>query len=162
MAFPTGQLNDIPQIREGEIGSGANIMLSTIDYEDGLNIGRFAKIDSGRLDNLDGSATPNIAGVVVRGTNDLVESTVVGTAQSTFPVVSEKNQSYIRQGLVTVKLAASSGTPAQFGTVYTVNENANADNGNATTVDDDTTDATTAEFIQLMKNTTDIWLIRLK
>lgn len=161
MPFASTVTNTIPTLQEGELGEGATIVLSTTDYENGLLIGRFAQILSGTLSNMDGTATPLVAGVVLRGTNDLVEKP--GEAASELPFyASEPNQNYVRQGLVTVKLSAASGTPAQFGQVYAVNQAANADNGYASTLDDDTTDAVNAEFIEPVVDGGNIWWVRLK
>jgi hypothetical protein len=159
MPFANTVTNTIPQVTEGEMWEGAGIALSTTSYENGLLIGRFAKWDTGRLDNLDGSATPVLAGVVARSVNDLVE--LPGQEASSLPFyASEPNVTFVRQGMITAKLAAGSATPVKFGAVFVVNQAANADNGNVTTVDDATTDATTAEFIEEIQS--GIWLIRIK
>jgi len=161
MAFSDTVQNEISGVGAGETGQGAKIELSTIDYESGLKIGRFAKIDAGVLSNLDGSATPVIAGVVTRRITDSLENP--GVVSEDLPYyLGDPNQTFLRQGLVTVQLSAASGTPTQFGAVYATNEAANVDNGNVSTVDDGTTDAVDAEFIKLMPKTTDIWQIRLK
>lgn len=160
MPFPSTVQASIRPVTEGELGDGPNIVLSTINWEPGLNIGRFAKIDAGRLDNLDGSSTPVLAGVVLRELNALLE--LAGQAGAAFAnlLVSEKNQDYIRQGLVTVKLATGAATPTQFAPVYTINETDNADNGNVTPTSDPATITTTAEFVREIQ--TGIWEIRIK
>lgn len=159
MPFPSTDVNQILPVDEGELGEGAKIVLSTTVFEDGLNIGRFAKIDTGSLDNLDGSSNPVIAGVVLRSPVDLIELPgQAGNIDSIFK--SEPNQNYIRQGLVTVKLAAGSTTPSQFGAVYAVNEAGNTDNGNVKAASGTETVATTAEFVSEAKP--GIWWIRIK
>lgn len=152
MAFPSAFTTDPIQVGAGELWGRNNIVLTARAFEDGLVIGRFAKLDAGSLDNVDSSATPVIAGVVLRNAANPIEdgSTIDGDLY--------KQCEYLRQGLVTVDVVAAD-TPAQFGAVF-VSNTAGADAGKATTVDGEATVAANAEFIEEVKP--NVWLVRLK
>lgn len=103
-------------------------------FEDGLIGGRFAKLDTSSLDNLDGSATPVIAGVVEYRETKAVEdgNTYTNTGEGATHQVN-----VITWGKVTVDLV-DGDTPAKFGTVYAVNASGSgADFGKATTTSTD-------------------------
>lgn len=128
-----------------------NITLSSDTFEDGLIVGRFAKLDSGSLDNLDSSATPNIAGVVLRSAANAIED------GQTYDATLIKQVEYTRSGLVTIDVVAGQA-PTAFGPVFASNTD-DANRGKGTTVDDATTEATNAEWIEEVAS--DVWLIRL-
>lgn len=167
MAFPGTVQKSINPVTEGELGDGPNIVLSTINWQDGLKIGRFAQLLTVSsvpdvLSNMDGTATPRIPGVVLHSPVDLLEA--AGTAANPANIlVSEKNQNYCNQGLVTVRLSAASGTPIKFAPVYAVNYAGNTDNGNAQDTASSGTNAavlTTAQFVREIQ--TAIWEINIK
>lgn len=149
MAFSSDVLSDIQKVKSGERWGSNNIILSTTVFEDGLKVGRFAKLDTGSIDNLDGSATPVIAGVVVRSASRAVED--ADTVDKTLYQQAE----YMRQGLVAVEIKEGE-TPAKFGTVYASNAG-DANDGLATATNTD--EEVSAEFIEEI--TDGIWLIRL-
>lgn len=152
MAFPSAFINDPAKLGAGEICGNNNIVLTARAFEDNLVIGRFAKFDSGSLDNVDSSATPVIAGVVLRkGSNPIEDG-------STIDGELFKQVEYLRTGLVTVDVVAADN-PTLFGDVFVKNTN-DADAGKATTVNDATTVAANAEFIEEVKP--NVWLIRQK
>lgn len=146
MPFQTGALTDFQKVAGGERFGTANVVLSASVFENGLKAGRFAKFEAGSLSNLNGSASPVIAGVVLRNTAGALESG--GTIDA-----SLYNQvEYLRAGLVTVDVRAGQN-PVRFGAVFASNTT-----GEATTT---TTDIPTgAEFIEEVQAGT--WLIRLK
>lgn len=115
MAF-TNSSTEISKTAAGELvgNIGAAVVLTSTSIENGLKIGRFAKLDAGRLDNLDGSSNPTIAGVIPRSVVNTIEATdTINTATFT-------EWTYIRAGRVSV--AVKSGeTPAKFGRVYVSN-----------------------------------------
>ena len=158
MAFQTGYLADPVKVGSGERFGSVNIILSATTFEDSLKVGRFAKLDTGSIDNMDASATPVIAGVVLRNVASPVEDGGV-IDSGLFGQVE-----YMRQGLVTVDVVTGD-TPAQFGTVY-ANNTTDADYGKATTDATDGSDPavdnidTGAEFIQEVQ--AGVWLVRLK
>lgn len=153
MAFATGYLSDPQKVHAGETVSGAaSVIFSTPSFENGLVVGRFAKLDTGRIDNIDGSATPVIAGVVLRNVANPVEDG--GTYDTTITVSID----YQRAGLCTVEVVAAD-TPTMYGPVFVKNA-AGADAGKATTVDDATTEPSNFEFIQQVQ--AGVWLVRGK
>ena len=136
---PSGQTQDI----------FAKLILSTDKFEDGLQIGRFAKLDTGSIDNLDASTTPVIAGVVLRCVTNAIEDGSTYNADNTTMI------EYQRAGVVTVEVKAGQ-TPAVFGAV-TAHNVADADAGKALATGGV---ATGAEF--LFQVTPTVWAIRLK
>lgn len=145
MAFETGYLDDPQRVGAGERYGNNNIVLTARTFENGLKVGHFAKLDTGSLDNLDTSATPVIAGVVLRNPAAPVEDGATVDADLYGQV------EYIRQGLVTVRVAEGE-TPAQFGTVY-------ADNATGEATATDTDIEVSGEFIEEVQD--GVWLIRL-
>lgn len=146
MAFNTGYLEDPSQVLAGTLFGGAHVILSEPTFEDGLKVGRFAKLDSGSLDNLDSSATPVIAGVVVRNVAGAVED------GQTIDAAYRSFADYARAGLIAVDVK-SGETPAYGGAVY-------ADNATGEATATDTDIATNGEFIKELAS--GLWLIRLK
>ena len=147
MSFGTGQLNDPQKAGAGQRMDQLQLILTAREFEDNLRIGRFAKIDSGSLDNMDGSASPLIAGVVLRDVSRPVEDTDVIDADLYDQV------EYLRQGLVLVDVK-SGETPSRFDRVYVSNDG-DADDGLATATNTDV--AVNAEFVEEWQ--TDVWLI---
>lgn len=153
MSFSTGYLGDPKAIGSGEQKGLYNTILSAPAFEDNLVIGRFAKWDNDQLENMDNSATPVIAGVVMRSSTRAVEDD--GLIDSEY----YQKADYMREGLVTVDVV-DGDTPAKFGVVYAHNDVAvPADYGKATTTSTNNV-ATTAEWIEEID--TNVWLIRLK
>lgn len=153
MSFATGYLADPVKVGAGErFDPKSDTVLTARTFEDGLVVGRFAKLDTGSLDNIDSSSTPVVAGVVLRKASNPIEDA------STIDSDLFSQVEYLRAGLVTVDVVAAD-TPAQFGSVFVKNTN-DADAGKATTVDDATTEAANAEFIEEVK--ANVWLVRLK
>lgn len=152
MAFSTGYLDDPTNVGAGETLGVDNVILTATDFEDELKVGRFAKLDSGSIDNIDSSATPVVAGVVLRNVASAVED------GDTIDSAIYTQINYLRAGVVTVDVVAAD-TPAKFGSVF-VKNTADADAGKATTVNDATTEASNAEFLHEVQ--TNVWAVRLK
>jgi hypothetical protein len=152
MAFATGNLDDHQKIGSGE-NYGQGIVLADATFENGLIAGRFAKADAGSIDNLDSSATPVIAGVVLRDPTMAVED---GEAYDSSLYTQVE---YQREGLITVQ-AVTGQTPALFEAIYAENQTP-ADYGKATLTASGNADAN-AEFIKLVDGALDVWQIRLK
>ena len=148
---PSNNLQDPSRKVAGEDRGLSGISLTARVFENGLRVGRFAKLDSGSLDNMDGSASPVVAGVVLRQAANPVED------GDTIEADLYKQVEYKRSGLVSVEVV-SGDTPATFGPVF-VNNVAGADAGKATTTDDGTTEPTNAEWVEEVA--TDVWLVRL-
>jgi len=147
MAFTTGYLDDPQNVGAGERLGTVHAIFSATTFENGLKVGRFAKLDTGSLDNFDGSATPVIAGVVLRNVANPVEDA------ATIDSALYSQVEYMRQGLVTVDVK-SGETPAKFGRVYISNAG-DANDGLATATNTDV-DAN-AEFIEEVQS--GVWLI---
>lgn len=147
MAFSTGYLGDPQKVGGGERFGSSNIILTSDTFEDDLKVGRFAKLDTGQIDNMDGSATPVIAGVVLRKASNAVEDA------ATIDSALFDEVEYMRQGLVAVDVKTGE-TPTLFERVYVSNAG-DANDGLATATNTDV--AVNAEFI--MEIQTDVWLI---
>ena len=149
MAFLSARTDDIQQVGSGERFGTYNVELSSTVFEDGLKVGRFAKLDTGSIDNMDGSATPSIAGIVTRNMSSAIEQN--GTIDAS--IYEQIN--YIRSGLCTV--AVKSGeTPSVLGRVYVSNAG-NASDGLATATNTDV--PVNAEFIREIQ--AGVWLVYL-
>jgi len=150
MAFGTAYLDDPQKVGGGERYFPTSVIaLTATTFEDNLKVGRFAKLDTGSLDNMDGSATPTIAGVVLRNVANPVEDTNVIDAQLYSQV------EYARQGLITVD-AKTGESPSLFDRIYVSNAG-DANDGLATVTNTDI--AVNAEFIAEVQ--TDVWVIYL-
>lgn len=150
MVMATTGLTSPGEIGAGEVkGPGTNLA-STV-FEDGLLVGRFAKLDTGSIDNLDNSVTPILAGVVRRNITNAIESG--GTIDSSI----HKQVSYRRRGLIAVDVLAGQ-VPVQFTRVY-ANNDATANAGLAMAAAGGNNVTTTAEYIEEID--TDVWLIEL-
>lgn len=147
MAFTSAFSNDIDLVGSGERYGSTNISLNATVFEDGLKIGRFAKIDTGSIDNMDGSATPVLAGVVLRTVSRAVED--AGVVDKTLYDQVE----YIRSGLVTVDVKTGE-TPSVLGRVYVSNAG-DANDGLATANAADV--EANATFVKEVKS--GVWLI---
>jgi hypothetical protein len=149
MAFPTGYLSDLPRVGSGEIfDPNYSFNLSATTFEDGLIAGRFAKMDTGRLDNFDGSATPVVAGVVIRDPATPIDD--AGAIDATL----FDHADYMRKGAITVDVKDGE-TPSMFGAVYVSNAG-DADDGKATATNTDVASGGW-EFIKEIKP--GVWLI---
>ena len=147
MSFESGHYDAPPT---SAIGTCFNERAATIltasaggvPFVDGLKIGCFAQIKAGNLDNMDDTATPVVAGVILGKVLRASTETVIDASK-------EDVVNYVRSGLVTV---AGTGTvPLYLAPVYTGTD------GIATSSNADT--ATSGEFIEEIS--TGVWLIRL-
>ena len=132
MAFGDDILENPLQLGAGEVIETFPHSISSFDkFEDGLIIGRFCKYDSGSVDNLDGSATPQIVGVPKRKVNKAISSDtyVSGTPTSCEP--KDANADVCNFGYVTVA-CTDAAVPVKGLPVYVINGAANADNGKVT------------------------------
>lgn len=132
MAFQDYNKTQIEPVDGGVLNSSFNPKVdSYMDFENGLLIGRFAKLDNNSIDNLDNSVTPKIAGVVMYSPVNAIESgnTYVNTGDN------KVNQIELCSfGLITVEVV-DGVTPSKFDPVYAYNDVVTpADYGKATTV----------------------------
>lgn len=147
MAFGTAVLSDIGEIQSGERHGTFHTVLTATTFEDGLKAGRFAKLDTGSLDNMDGSATPSVAGVVLRKVSSSMESA------GTIDADTEHRAEYAYYGLVTVDAKAGE-TPVIFEKVYA--SNAGDTNDGLATVTN--TDVDTG-YTYIKTIATNLWLV---
>ena len=136
MAFTNYSYTEIGDVDAGVI----NVVLSykvdtyTANYNAPLNTGKFAIIKSGNLANMDKTATPVVAGLVLQSMVNAIESgeTFVKTGDGAVYQVD-----VVSWGLATVAVKAGD-TPAKFGAIYAVNSGlVDADLGKATTTSTD-------------------------
>ena len=151
MAFTSEFTNDPTPVGGGERVGDSHIILTASTFEDGLLTGRFAKLDTGSVDNMDGSSTPVLAGVVLRHASRATED------ENEISTELYANAEYARWGLVTVFAKDGETVPDRFATVYASNAG-DADDGLATSTDTDI--ETTAEFIAEVQ--TGVWLVFIK
>lgn len=147
MAFATGYLGDPQKVGAGERFGNNNTILSAANFKDGLTVGVFAGYDSATDTIINMTATAVVAGVVLRNAASPVEdgATVDATLYSSIE--------YMRQGLVTVRVAAGKA-PAKFGAVF-----ADTATGQAMTAASATAVATNAEFLEEIQD--GVWLIHM-
>ena len=141
-----------PNIGGGETFGDGKIVLSATTFEDGLKIGRFAKLDTGSIDNMDSSSSPVIAGVVARNVTNAIES------EGTYTQELNDSVDFVRSGLCSVYVKDGAAVPAQFATVYASN-GGDANDGLAQSVASGGVDSG-AEFIEEIAS--GVWLVRIK
>lgn len=152
MAFTTavGSLTDLQKIGAGELNTIAPYcVLSASTFEDQIKIGRFAKMASGSLDNMDGSASPVIAGVVLRPISNTYEDGAV--IDTSIHNLAE----FCRKGLVYV--AAKAGESPTWGDPVFASNAGDANDGLATVTNTDV--ATGARYLETVD--TNLWLVEL-
>ena len=134
MAFTNTVLEQIPDLPAGEvIASSPHCIVPFDNFEDQLVPGKFVKLDTGRIDNMDGSATPKIVGISRRKIASALDQVNYRTAASG-AIATDSCAEVINFGFATVEVP-SGVTPAKYGAVYAVNAAGSAANfGKATTV----------------------------
>jgi len=129
MAFDNTVLQEHADLPAGEFISASPYNVSAFEvFENGLVSGRFAKFDTASIDNLDGSATPVIAGIVKRKITGEISS--VDQVYSTTGDTQDSVAEVINFGFATVTVT-DAATPAKYGTVQVINDGT-ADAGKAT------------------------------
>ena len=131
-AFTSHDFKEISEVDAGELNPNLSYKIDTYtaNYNAPLNTGKFAIIKSGNLANMDKTATPIVAGLVLQSVTNAIESgeTYDKTGDNAVYQVD-----VVSWGLATVAVKAGD-TPAKFGVVYAVNSGAvDADLGKATT-----------------------------
>ena len=158
MTFTNTVLAENLDLPAGEVIKASPSNTSAFEvFEDGLVVGRFAKFDTASIDNLDGSATPVIAGVVKRkvtgeiSTGDAVYSTTGDAIDS----VAEM----INFGFATVTVT-DAATPAKYGTVQVINDGtADAGKGTSAAVAAGIISAGDVTFWE--QKAANVWLVRI-
>lgn len=133
MAFTNYSYTEIGDVDAGVINGVLPYKVDTYtaNYNAPLNTGKFAIIKSGNLANMDKTATPVVAGLVLQSMVNAIENgeTFVKTGEGAVYQVD-----VVSWGLATVAVK-SGDTPARFGAIYAVNSGVvDADLGKATTI----------------------------
>lgn len=149
--FPAATNTDYLKSPAGEIRGEANILVAMTNFEDQLVFGRFAKLDTGRIDNMDGSSTPTIAGVVVRDLSNPVEDALA------FATAHTKKIDLNMVGLVTVEAIAGE-SPTFKAPIYARNSGA-SDMGKASV---SSTNGVLTDAVFIEKVTDTVWLVLAK
>jgi len=153
MAFNNTVLADNPDLGAGEVLYNSPHNVSVFEqFEDGLVEGRFCKYDTGQADNLDGSATPTIAGIVKRKITGEIGEGVYSTSGREIDQVAE----VINFGWATVTVT-DAASPAKYGQVYTVNDGT-TDAGKATS---DSGELEVPGCVFWEEKATNVWLVRV-
>lgn len=132
MAFASYDYTQIGNVDAGVINQtlAAKVSTYTANYNAPLKTGKFAIIKTGNLANMDKSATPVVAGLVLQSVVNAIESgeTFVKTGDGAVYQLD-----VLEWGLGTVDVKAGD-TPTKFGKIYAVNSGSvDADLGKATT-----------------------------
>ena len=132
MAFKTHNFTEIELVDAGVHNPilPPKISTYTANYNAPLKTGKFAIIKTGNLANMDKSATPVVAGLVLQSVVNAIESgeTFVKTGDGAVYQLD-----VLEWGLGTVDVKAGD-TPTKFGKIYAVNSGlVDADLGKATT-----------------------------
>lgn len=154
MAFNNAVVAESAGLGSGELLPNTNgLTLSFDTFEDGLIQGRFAKYDTGSVDNLDTSATPQIAGITRR----LISGEIgISTYRTTGDVINSVAE-VITTGMATVDVV-SGVTPAKYGIAYAENQTA-GEYGKATTVSSGNVDS---GWVFWKEVATNVWLVAKK
>ena len=127
MAFNNTVLQDNPDLGAGEVIKAGPYNVSAFEiFEDGLIEGRFCKFDAGSIDNLDGSDTPVIAGIVKRKITGEIGTGIYSTSGMEIDQVAE----VINFGFATVTVT-DTADPSKYDDVNVINDGT-ADDGKAT------------------------------
>lgn len=131
-AFTSHNFTEILDVDAGVLNPNLSYKIDTftVNYNAPLNTGKFAIIKTGNLANMDKTATPVVAGLVLQSVVNAIESgeTYLKTGDGAVYQVD-----VVSWGLATVAVKAGD-TPAKFGTIYAVNSGVvDEDLGKATT-----------------------------
>lgn len=151
MTFAASTNNDPLKCPSGEIRGTVNTLISQTVFENGLNFGRFLKVDTGSIDMLDGSATPVIAGVGVRDVTNPIGDAL------TYNTTNTRKIDVCMMGLITVDALAGE-SPTFKAPIYA--KNAGAGDFGKASVSATTAILTDAVFIEKITDT--VWLVLLK
>lgn len=156
MAFDNTTLANIADLPAGEVIKSSPYNVSAFElFEDGLVEGRFAKYDTGSIDNLDSSATPVIAGIVKRKPTGEIGTGVYSTSGAEIDQVAE----VVTFGFATVTVTAAAA-PSKYDAVNVIND-ATADAGKATDAAVAAGIISAGDVIFWEEKAADVWLVRI-
>jgi hypothetical protein len=154
MGFSTAYLKDNAKVAGGELQGTSHVIYGTTAFDNGLKVGRFAKITGSQVGNMNASATPVIAGVVLREVSGVLGSQSAATIDSSIIT----NVSLCNHGLVTVDVKAGQ-TPTPFAPVFASNVGDASDGLATLTADAGAKVAINAKYIQQVD--AGVWLIQM-
>ena len=156
MAFNNTVLQDNPDLGAGEFIAASPYNVSAFErFEDGLVEGRFVKFDTGRIDNIDGSATPVIAGIARRKITGEIGTGIYSTTGTAIDQVAE----IINFGFATVTVT-DAASPARYEAVNYVNA-ATADAGKATDAAVTAGIVSAGDVVFWEQKAINVWLVRI-
>jgi len=156
MAFKNTVLQDNPDLGAGEFIAASPYNVSAFElFEDGLVEGRFVKYDTGSIDNMDGSASPVVAGIARRKITGEIGTGIYSTSGQAIDQVAE----VINFGFATVAVT-DAATPAKYGSVQFVNATG-ADAGKATDADVATGIVSAGDVVFWEPKAAGVWLVRI-
>ena len=156
MSFANTVLQDNPDLGAGEFIAASPYNVSAFElFEDGLVEGRFVKYDTGSIDNMDGSATPVVAGIARRKITGEIGTGVYSTSGMAIDQVAE----VINFGFATVAVT-DAADPAKYDAVQFVNATG-ADAGKATDADVATGIVSAGDVVFWEPKAAGVWLVRI-
>ena len=156
MAFKSTVLQDNPDLGAGEFIAASPYNVSAFElFEDGLVEGRFVKYDTGSIDNMDGSATPVVAGIARRKITGEIGTGVYSTSGMAIDQVAE----VIDFGFATVTVT-DAADPARYDAVQFVNATG-ADAGKATDAAVASGIVSAGDVVFWEPKAAGVWLVRI-
>jgi len=156
MAFKNTVLQDNPDLGAGEFIAASPYNVSAFElFEDGLVEGRFVKYDTGSIDNMDGSASPVVAGIARRKITGEIGTGIYSTSGQAIDQVAE----VINFGFATVAVT-DAATPAKYGSVQFVNATG-ADAGKATDAAVASGIVSAGDVVFWEPKAAGVWLVRI-
>jgi len=156
MSFKSTVLQDNPDLGAGEFIAASPYNVSAFElFEDGLVEGRFVKYDTGSIDNMDGSATPVVAGIARRKITGEIGTGVYSTSGMAIDQVAE----VINFGFATVAVT-DAADPARYDAVQFVNATG-ADAGKATDAAVASGIVSAGDVVFWEPKAAGVWLVRI-
>ena len=155
MAFKDTTLQGNPDLPAGEVITASPYNVSAFElFEDGLIEGRFCKFDAESIDNLDGSATPVIAGIARRKITGEIGTGIYSTTGQEIDQVAE----VINFGFATVTVT-DTAAPSKYDAVNVINDGT-ADAGKATDAAVAAGIISAGDVVFWEQKATGVWLVR--
>ena len=156
MAFNNTVLQDNPDLGAGEFIAASPYNVSAFErFENGLVEGRFVKFDTGRIDNMDASASPVVAGISRRKITGEIGTGIYSTTGTAIDQVAE----IINFGFATVTVT-DAASPTRYEAVNYVNA-ATADAGKATDAAVTAGIVSAGDVVFWEQKAINVWLVRI-
>jgi len=156
MSFANTVLQDNPDLGAGEFIAASPYNVSAFElFEDGLVEGRFVKYHTGSIDNMDGSASPVVAGIARRKITGEIGTGIYSTSGQAIDQVAE----VINFGFATVAVT-DDADPAKYDAVQFVNATG-ADAGKATDATVASGIVSAGDVVFWEPKAAGVWLVRI-